>query len=386
MGIEPTGEEIVRRARGLGPLIAEHADWSDRHRRQATPVAEAMAQAGIHRSGVPKTLGGIGCDPISMMRTIEAVSMADGGTGWTAMIGIEVLGVACGYLPADTIRSILADKPATIAAGAINPVATAIPAEGGYLVSGRWSFASGIHNADWWWGGCVVEDGTDRRPRPAIQVLIPKAQFEIIDAWDVAGLSSSGSHDVEVSDVFVPHSHVSVMPGPPAMVSEPIFRMPTMARLAFNKVGVATGIARSAIESFVTLATEKKPRGDRSVLAERPRAQFAMAEAESLLSSGRAWAFEVIEQLWAEALEARPISDELHARVRLSCSNAVQSAVRAVEAVHSAAGSTANFRSSPLERQFRDIHAVPQQITVAPHMMEAAGRVLLGLDPGNSTF
>ncbi len=63
-----------------------------------------------------------------------------------------------------------------------------------------------------------------------------------------------------------------------------------------------------------SVATEKKTRGERSVLAERPRAQFAMAEAESLLSSGRAWVFEVMEQLWTEALEARPISDELHAR------------------------------------------------------------------------
>jgi alkylation response protein AidB-like acyl-CoA dehydrogenase len=323
---------------------------------------------------------------MTMMEVIEAVSMADGGAGWTVMIGIEVLGVAAGYVPEDTMRTILTTEPATIAAGAINPLGRAVPTEGGFVVDGRWPFASGIHNADWWWGGCMVDDGTDRRPRQAIQVLVPRGSFEIIDTWDVAGLAGSGSHDVAVTDQFVPLSHVSTMPGPPANRTEPIFRMPVMSRLAFNKIGVATGIARSAIDDFVALAGEKTPRGERSVLAERPRAQLAVAEAEALLCSGRAWVFEVVEELWDHALAGRPVSDELHARVRLSCAHAVQSSVRAVETVHSAAGASVNFRSSPLERRFRDVHVVPQQITVAPHLIEAAGRVLLGLDPGQATF
>jgi len=379
-------DDVVARAERLTPLVRRHADWSEEHRRQAPEVARALAEAGLHRCGVPKSLGGLGCDPMSMMRVIETVSGADGGAGWTVMIGIEVLGVASGYLPADTVRSLLAAQPATIAAGAVNPVGRAVPTDGGYLVNGRWPFASGIHNADWWWGGCVVDDGTGRRPRDTIQVLVPHEQVTIVDTWHVAGLAGSGSHDVEVVDRFVPHAHVSTMPGPPAMTDEPIFRMPIMARFAFNKVGVATGIARSAVEAFKLLAAEKTPRGERNSLAERPRAQSAVAQAEARLSSGRAWAFEVVEELWAAALEGRPVSPDLHARVRLSCSYAVESSVRAVELVHSAAGSTVNFRSSPLERQFRDVHVVPQQITVAPHLMDAAGRVLLGLDPGHSTF
>ena len=378
--------DLLERTRALSGLVAEHADWAEANRQQAPEVARCLAEAGVHRVGVPASLGGLGCDPMTMMEVIETVSRADGGAGWTVMIGIEVLGIASGYLPEDTLTTILADEPATIAAGAINPIGRAVPTDGGYLVDGRWPFASGINNADWWWGGCVVEDGSGHRPRQAIQVLVPRGAFEIIDTWDVAGLAGSGSHDVAVTSQFVPHSHVSTMPGPPARRDEPIFRMPIMSRLAFNKIGVATGIARSAIDAFVALAQAKTPRGERTALAQRPRAQAAVAEAEARLGSGRAWAFDVVRELWAEALADRPVSDDLHARVRLSCAYAVDSAVKAVELVHSAAGSTANFRSSPLERHFRDVHAVPQQITVAPHLMDAAGRALLGLDPGHATF
>lgn len=378
-------ESMIERAASLAPRIAASADWSEQNRRQAPEVATELAEAGLHRSGVPACLGGLDGDPITMMRVIEEVSAADGAAGWTLMIGIEVMGVASGFLAPETLRTILADKPSTIMAGAINPVGTAIPAEGGFVVSGQWPFGSGVHNADWWWGGCLVDDGTDRRPRRFIQAMVPADDVTILDTWDVSGLAGSGSHDVLASGVFVPESHLTDLEKPND-IDHPIFRMPTMARLAFNKVGVATGIARSALSSFVELASAKTPRGERTSLALRPRAQLAIAEATAAFNGGRSWALDVVEEMWAEVEAGRPVSDELHARVRLSCSNAVQQSVRAVEMVHAAAGSSANFRSSPLERQFRDVHVVPQQITVAPHMIEAAGRVLLGLDPDLAAF
>lgn len=385
MGPVQAEDPIISQATGLAALVADHADWSEQHRRQEPSVAKKLAAEGFHRSGVPVSHGGLGRDPRTMIRLIEEISAADGAAGWTLMIGIEVIGVASGYLPMETVRSILVNKPDTIVAGAANPVGTAVPVSGGFTVSGQWPFASGIHNADWWWGGCLVEDGTKKGTRRFVQALIPADQVEIVDTWSVSGLAGSGSHDVKASGCFVPSEYMSDLSTEPNC-ADPIFAMPVTARFAFNKVGVATGIARSAIEAFTDLAAKKTARGERSPLAERPRAQLAVAEATAALRSGRAWVFEVVDELWAGCVAGRPVSPELHATVRLSCSHAVQQAVRAVELVHAAAGSSANFRDSPLERQFRDVHVVPQQITVAPHMIETAGRVLLGLPPDSLVF
>ena len=109
----------IERAVELADLVRARADWSEAERRQAPEVALALAEAGLHRSGVPAELGGLGADPATMIRVIEEISAADGAAGWTLMIGIEVLGVTSGYLPADVLRTILAEAPATIMAGAV---------------------------------------------------------------------------------------------------------------------------------------------------------------------------------------------------------------------------------------------------------------------------
>ncbi|MGI9595205.1 MAG: acyl-CoA dehydrogenase family protein [Acidimicrobiales bacterium] len=379
-------QELITRAIELSPLVRRHADWSNRHRRQHPEVQGALAGAGLHRLAVPEDVGGIGADPVTMIKVIEAVSRADGSAGWALMIGIEGLGVASGYLPPTTISPLLADKPDTIMASALIPLGTATPVGGGYRVRGRWPFASGVHNADRWWGGCVVDDGRGTRPRPTIQAMIPRSEITIHDTWNVAGLAGTGSHDVEIDDVFVPNEHTTDALGGRPTTDDALFRIPLMARFACNKVGVSTGIARAALDTFIDLAKTKTPRGGRSTLAERPRAQLAIAEAEATLNGGRAWVLEIVEELWDSAVDDRPIGPELHAKLRLSCSNAARAAMEAVDMVHGAAGTTPNAAGHPLDRQFRDVHVVPQQLTVAPHMIETAGRVLLGLEPDLDVF
>ena len=145
-------------------------------------------------------------------------------------------------------------------------------------------------------------------------------------------------------------------------------------------MGVATGIARAALDHFAKLAAEKKPRASARPLAERATAQLAMAEAEIDLSTARAWVFEVVGELWDEVEADRTPSRELRALVQLACSNAASASVRAVERVHAVAGTSANFVGHPLERCFRDVQVVRQHIMVSPQWTEAAGRVLLGLD------
>jgi alkylation response protein AidB-like acyl-CoA dehydrogenase len=350
-----------------------------------------MAAAGLHRIAAPRSVGGGECDPATQIETIEVISAADGASGWNLMIGIENLGFIGAVLPLETARKLFADS-ALIVAGALNPLGRARPAEGGLIVTGQWPFASGCHNAAWFWGQCILMDGDEPARNEAggaelRETLIPASEFEIVDTWHVSGLRGSGSHDVAVHEVFVPDEHVMAMMSGGMKLRETgtLYRFPPFNRLAYNKVGVATGIARAAIDHFKRLATEKLPRGSRKLLRDKVSVQLAVAEAETQLRSARAFVLDAVGEVWRATEEGRQTTAEQRALVHLACSAACTSSIRVVEIVHSAAGTTANFTSSPLERCMRDVRVVPQHIMVSPQWAEVAGRVLLGLE-GDSPF
>ena len=161
----------------------------------------------------------------------------------------------------------------------------------------------------------------------------------------------------------------------------PLYRLPPFSRLAYNKVGVATGIARRALDSFTELAEAKTPRLASKPLRERPRAQLAIAQAEATLRAARAFVFDAVGEEWDTVCRGDVADRRQRALVRLACSHACQEAIRAVELVHSAAGTSANLEDSPIGRARRDVAVVAQQLMVAPQFIEDAGRVLLGLDP-----
>lgn len=384
-------EDPVARARELVPLVREHADEAERERRLPQRVAEAMASAGLHRVAAPRSVGGGECDPATQIETIEVISAADGASGWNLMIGIENQGFLGAALPLETARKLFAD-PTLIVAGALNPLGRAKRGDGGLIVSGQWPFASGCHNAGWFWGQCILMDGDEPARNEAGQVelreaLIPASEFEILDTWHVAGLRGSGSHDVAAHDVFVPDAHVTAVLTGATKPRETgtLYRFPPFNRLAYNKVGVATGIARAAIDHFKQLASEKLPRGSSKLLRDKVSVQLAVAEAEARLRSARAFVLDAVGEVWRATEAGREATAEQRALVHLACSSACAASIRTVEIVHSAAGTTANFTSSPLERCLRDVRVVPQHIMVSPQWAEMAGRVLLGVE-GDSPF
>ena len=198
-------ESPLDRARVLAPLVREGADEAERERRLPDRIAEAMADAGLYRIAAPRSVGGGECEPRTQIETIEAIAYADGATGWNLMIGVENLGFLGATLPLEAARRLFAD-PRLIVAGALNPLGRATPASGGFRVTGQWPFASGCHNAQFFWGQCIVHDGDTPAPGPnggllLREALVPAGEFEIVDTWHVSGMRGSGSHDVAIHDV-----------------------------------------------------------------------------------------------------------------------------------------------------------------------------------------
>jgi len=345
---------------------------------------QAFANEGLLRILAPSGYGGEEATGVEFMRLVETVARMDGSAGWTVMTLNEEIEISAGYVAPETMRAVCTSSPATIVAGSGATLGRALEVDGGWRISGRWPFVTGGPVADEIVVGATV---TGPKPRPLCFALVPASDVRILDTWDTVGLRGTGSHDVELDAVFVPAERVGVVrSGRDTLPDATLFRLPPALRFPFPKVGVATGIARAAIDEFVALAEGKLARVSRTLLRDRPDAQLAVARAEALVGSGWAFALEMVETIWALAEQGRPVPRDVHARTRGACSHAVASCVSAVETLCTAAGTTANLRTSPLHRHLADVRAVPQHVMVGGYNDLNVGRVLLGLDADDPLF
>jgi indole-3-acetate monooxygenase len=373
----------VERVRALAPIVKQWRDVGEQERHLPRPLFEALRDAGVFRMSVSKAIGGAEVDDETVVQVIEELSRQDGSVGWNVMIASGAA-IAASYLPDAALREVYRGGPSTVIAGALLPQGAASPVPGGFRLTGRWTFASGCQQADWMAGSStVMAHGTPRlRPdgRPDIQTFfVPISACEILDTWHTAGLRGTGSQDWRVTDVFVPQERSVPLlrdgPSEPGCLSIRDFVAYGGARVA----AVALGIAREAIDALTALAMTKTPALATSPLATQHTTHERVGRAEALLHAGRAFLYETVRELphsptWSEALR-----EDLRARIRLASAHAAQSAAEAVALMCNAAGTTAIYTSSRLERCFRDVHVATQHAVVAPSNIEMVGQYCLGL-------
>lgn len=329
----------------------------------------------------PRALGGHEADPLTYFHVIEEAARIDGSMGWM-MLG-NMAGVLLSYLDEETARQILAPDPDIIMSGTLIPSGRALPVEGGYRISGRWSFASGVENATWHACTCFVFDGVAPRSgsdgQPEMRVfLIPREALTVIDTWSVSGMRGTGSHNVDVADVFVPSAHTILLSDAPAQPG-PLYTFPIRCLGAATIATVCLGLARGAIDALVSLAASKIPVGSRTLLAERTMVQVQVARAEAAWQAARSSVFGATEAMWEDVLAERMITVEQRAALRLAATHACEAAAQVTGEISTAAGTTALYTSSPLERALRDVQAAVRHFSVQPATYEPLGRILLGL-------
>ena len=205
---DTTPARFVETAAKLGPQIRACADEIEQSRRLPLSLVEAMAEAGLFRLWIPRSLGGEEADPMTLVRVVEEVSRVDGAAGWCMAIG-GTYGVFGGYLPPTAAQKIYGSDKEVRTAGAFRPMGEAVVVDGGYRATGRWPLGSGCQHSAWIVGGCRILDGDRPRLRadgsPVTRILFfPAADCEILDTSHSIGLRGTGSHDYAVSDVFVP--------------------------------------------------------------------------------------------------------------------------------------------------------------------------------------
>lgn len=376
------GAGLIDAATAVGVLARERAAGAEANRSADPDVIRALRDSHLFTMCAPLAVGGSEADPVTTIGAIEAVARGDGSAGWVLMIAAETTGIGGSHLDPVMAAEVYAD-PGVMVCGALNPVGTASIVDGGVVVRGRWPFASGSQHADWFWAQCVV----DGRRGETLEVLVPRGDYAVDETWNAPGLRGTGSHDVVLSDCFVPAARITRTRHTRPATPNRLDVLPVTSRLAYNKVGVATGITRAAIDHFVELAATRTPRLARgALLRERPRAQLAVAEAEARLGGARGFVFDAVGSLWdTVAGGGRPTTRQT-ALVRLACSHAVRECAAAVAGLFEAAGTAMSDAAHPLARCFRDVNVVGQHLMVSPHAIDDAGRVLLGLDPLSAAF
>ena len=379
----------VAAALELTPLIRAHADETERGRRLAAPVVNALRFARLFAMGLPASLGGSETPIAAVLHTIEQIAYADGATGWNVMIAFDT-GFMTGFLHEPQARALIASIHLPIVAGSISPPGRLVRTAGGYRLSGRWRFGSGCQQADLFVLG-AMPDGEGVQVGPNLMhdmlwVTVPAAQVTILDTWRVAGLRGTGSHDFIVENLFVAEGFAEPVHVNAAAEPGPLYALGVFPAFGIVKAAVALGIARHAIEALKELALAKTPTGQTSLLRERPAVQADLARAEASVRSARALMNEVVADVWGTVVNRGRPNVEQQAWLRLAGADGVQRAIEAVDLMYNAAGATAIHESSPLERCFRDVHVVPAHIVVQPYVYEVAGRVFLNLPPGTMLF
>ncbi len=372
---------LLETARGFRARILAERDDIEAARRLLEPLARDLARAGFFRLYLPAAYGGLDLAPGEALEIFEELARADASVAWCVWNANTHWTAA--QLAPEAAHAIYAN-PAVITANSTRASGTAETVDGGFRVSGRWSLVSGCELAEWMVLLCnVAAEGQPRRaasgaPETAFMIL-PASQCEIVDTWNAGGLRGTGSHDVAVRDRFVARPFGSGF-FDPHVLPEWRYRIPPFSRVIPGLGAMALGLARTAIDSLTEIARDKVPARTTQTLRENHGAQTRVSRAEALVCAARLYLCDSVERLWTGLLATGEATMAARAQCRLAASHAVASAVEAIDLLYIAAGASALYTSSPLERAFRDIHAITQHIGVNPRVMESTGRVLFGLD------
>ena len=369
--------DLRERAKSVATLADQHAEYGDQHARLADPVVDALHREGLFGMWVPRSIrGGAELDPLSSLQVIENLSYGDPSAGWVLMAAALAIGTGAAFLGDAAVGELFGRDRLPVIAGQGTRPGTAIPQGRGFVLSGSWSFASGIkHGTHIHTLGVVQGTG-----EPRIFVL-PVEQARLVDNWDVLGLRATGSIDYLIDSVFVPegYSHFALTETPNRGGS--LYTIGVICFAVMCHSGWACGIGRRLLDELARTVRSKAGRAGASAGIDSFQEQYAKAEAT--YRSARALVYES----WADAKQTLDRGDRLsahqHTLIRLAMAHVTWSAHEVAAFVYKTAGTTA-LRAGTLQRLFRDMHAGTQHVTSAPPVFQAVGRHLAGLADGYS--
>ncbi|TKC90369.1 acyl-CoA dehydrogenase family protein [Polyangium fumosum] len=362
------------------PIAEAHADASNEGATLHPAVVAAMKEEGLFALAAPKEVGGLGADGRTQFVVYEAMAHADPSAGWALMIGAIMNGMMGAYLPEAATREIFAGGMPT-SAGLQVPTGKAVRVRGGFEVTGRWGFGSGIRHASWVYTAAAIEAPGQAGPPSFVQVAVPVSRVTIEDTWNAAFLRGSGSNHYRMEAVFVDESFTCSYPGAARKRGQAYFELPFIALTAPGHIGFALGVARRALEEIAIVAPRRIKAWNGEALAAQSSFRVELGRKRAALDAARALGRSVMELAMQKAEAGEALSPEDWAAVRAATTYTTEVAADVTSFAFRAGGSSAIYAGTVLERCFRDIHAAAQHIAATDDSYEYAARVAMGEAP-----
>ena len=388
MAQSPDLESVRQAARALLPGLRERAEKTEGLRRLPEETVSELREAGLFRLLQPARHGGSELGLEALVAASAELGRACGSTAWChGVLGVHAF--MLGLFPAAAQQEVYGASPDALIAACFAPSGTATPAPEGYRLRGRWSFASGCDHAQW----IAVSAPTGVEALPGVpdlrSFLVPRSDFRIEDNWFVAGLRGTGSKDVAVDDVLVPaHRTLSLVDAAlgraPGLAANPapLYRLPLFSVLGLALAGPAVGIARGALEAWRERTRARQLAYTGAKLAVQAPAQIRLAESAAEIDAAEMLLFDACARASSASEPEGELALAERVRVRRDVAFAVRLCTRAVDRLFEAGGAHALFDASPLQRAFRDLHAMSAHAFLCwDTVAELAGRVELGFPP-----
>ena len=380
--ISQAGQHALETATRLVPTLRAGAKQAEREQRIALDtVAEVGATCAFHALA-PEVAGGHQIDYPTAFRLLEEYATGDASLAWfmlTNSAGVYLTS----WLPEEGAKEIMAN-PVTIIAGSPTPFNSSAEAvTGGYRVTGTWSWATGSRNATHFLGAFPLtdEDGNtlfSEFGMPQSRLCYFRADQAIVTdgSWESVGLKATHSGTYTVQDAFVPEHWTAAFPPTGA----PPLRNINPAGAVGGHCMVQIGIARHAIEAFTEVAINKMqmtPGGSRYV-RDREVVQAKISQAQAMVRSVRAWAYELLDHGWELAQRGEDIPDELYLQNQLHNAYTARVCRDAVQMLFDSAATTAVYQDHALDKCLRDILTANAHMAVQENNLERLGKALLG--------
>jgi indole-3-acetate monooxygenase len=377
---------VIARAEAIRPAVSAASGEIESTRRLPPALLDKLHEAGLFRLLLPRSSNGIETDPLTFFHVIETIARADGSTAW-CLSQAGGCAMAAAYLDLPVAQAIFGNDPRAVVAWGPGPKVKAIECDGGYRVTGVWSFNSGGRHATWLGAHSPIyqADGAPKLDADGRQqertMLVRTEDVQWTDIWNTVGLRGTASDQFELNDFFVRSDHSIIRKfDRECRESGPLYRMGSGTCYQVGFAGVACGIARGALDSFIDMARHKVARGSNSPLRDNAVIQSNLAQAEANLRAARSFVLQSMADVWKHLSAGALITVEQRVTIRMAATHAIHKAREAVDFAYTAAGATVIFENHPLERRFRDIHTVTQQLQGQLKHFETVGAWIMGAD------
>lgn len=377
---------MLERARGMRDLVRDQAAESERDRTMTPAIVEAMWTSGLMSAFNPVAAGGVEPSFAEMIETWIEMAWQDGSFGWIGIANLPSAFAAATYLPDSGFAEVFtANDNRVTMGGQFFPNGQGIGVDGGFRLTGAWSFGSGTGHAEYVAAGFLpMIDGEMQWAAEGVPdmrvAVVPRTDVHFKDGWHVQGLRGTGSYDYAIDDVFVPDGRTfALFTREPRRGSSPATRMGMMPVTAAGHAAWALGVAKSMLDDVTELAATKSRMSDMAALAGRPTFQKGLAQHVAAWRAARLLVHDAFGTAEAAVAAGEELTPTLRADMRVAAVFATDTARTCAEWAHLVAGTSSIREGSRLERAFRDVYTGTQHAFISEKVAIDAAQVWLGI-------